>query len=128
MLEVFIETEFDTSSENDVSLKHGCFINLGIFINEPEILFFSLKFDVDNEFSSVKSDTFHVDYAHTENRSCYNATLSHKHPSATMTKAIQDPIMSYLLIAQPKWHFSQKVQSCEKIFWFSIFSTCLGTK
>ena len=69
---IFSQTEFDTSPSTEVSLERnlstpqGHFGKPENFLNHPATHCFSLKFDADDEFSSMNIDTFHVRYAHIE--------------------------------------------------------------
>ena len=73
-----------------------------------------MKFDTDDEFSPVKTDTLHVNYEHSDYFLSYTATLPRQDPSAVMTVFIHDPIQSCLMIRYPKWHF-HKNQTCGKV-------------
>ena len=65
MIDIFFHTEFDTSSQTEVCPDYGCFCNPENVLNQPETHHSSLKNDSDDEFSSAKKDTLHVNYAHT---------------------------------------------------------------
>ena len=68
----------------------------------------SLKFDADDEISSVKIDTLHVNYAQTDYLLSYTATLQRQNPSALGTKIIHDPSQSYSMIPHYHWKSQQK--------------------
>ena len=74
VIKVFTQIKFNTSSETEVSPKHGYFSNPERFWNQPASLF-SLNFRADDEFSSVRNDILHADYAPYDHLSSYTATL-----------------------------------------------------
>ena len=88
-INIFTQTEFDTSSSAEVSPKHILSTPQGYFRNLEDLLtqaaFFptqyaSLKFDDDDEFSAVNDtilDNGHVALAQTDYHSTHTAT----HPS-----------------------------------------------
>ena len=95
VINVFTQTEFDTSSGTDVSPKHGYSRDPENLLNQFATQFSSLKFLVDDQFSSLKKDTLLVNYAHIDYLSSYTATFPCHEPSARSTKVIQDSIQSY---------------------------------
>ena len=95
------------------------------FLIQSATLFSPLKFDVDDDFSSVKFHTTHVDYAHTDYLSSYTATHPCQDPSESMAKTVHDPIWLYFVSPQPRRHFSQNKQTSEKFFGPKKLPICL---
>ena len=59
-MNVFTQTEIDTSSETEISPENAYFSNPENFFNQPETQKSTLKFDADDQFSLVENDTLQV--------------------------------------------------------------------
>ena len=105
---VLTQTEFDTSSEPEVSPKHGYSKNPENLSSQPATHYSHLKFDADGEFSSVQKDTLHFNYAQSAYISFYTGTRPRQDPSVILTNFIHDPIQSFLKIPHPQWHFHRE--------------------
>ena len=90
----FTKTEIDTSSGTQVSPQqklstvHGHFSNPEDFLSHSVTLsmhYDSLKFDDNAEFSSVRYDTLHVNYAQTDCLSYHTATHPRQDPYILLT-------------------------------------------
>ena len=91
---VFTPTEIDKSSDTEVSLKLGYFSNPEKFLSQTETHYTSLKFDIKDEFSSVKNDTLLVICAHTDYLSTYTATLPRQNLPVILPNFFHGPIKS----------------------------------
>ena len=80
MTKVLTQTKVVTSSETEISPIHRHFSNQEPFLNQPATLLL-LKFDADDEVSSVRNDTLHVYYANSDCLSTYSATTPRQDPA-----------------------------------------------
>ena len=114
MINVFTQTDFDTSCETEVSLNHGEFSHPGTFLNQPTTHYSSIFFDAHDEFSHLQKDTLHVNYAHSDYLSSYTAIFPRQDPSTRMTNFIPDPIQPHSMLPHPSLPSSQKKKPVEK--------------
>ena len=122
--EIVTPPSFEVSAEHTLSFFHGFFSNLGSFFNQYSTRYSSLKFDDDDEVSSLRYDTLLVNYARTDSISSYTEKYQCQDPSERMAKLFQDPIQPFSLIPHPQWHFQRK-RNTQNYLWLSILSTCL---
>ena len=96
--DVFTQTEFDTSSQTEVSPIYiflTCqryYSNSERLLTKPASFYSSVKFDADDEISSLNVNSAHPDFL-----SFYTATFPRQDPFAIFAKNIPDPIESYSL-------------------------------
>ena len=98
----------EVSPEHKLSKPHGFLSNPENVQKKTGILCFSFKFDAADEYSSVKNDFLHVNYAQTDNLPSYAATQPDQDLSGILTKINQDPDQPHSLIPHPHGHFSHK--------------------
>ena len=118
MTDVFTQTEFEIPSEKNspehtLSTGDVFFSNPGNFSNQPTNYSFSLKFDANDEFFSVKNGTLNVNYALIDYLLPYTATLLSQDSSKVMKKVIHDLFQYYTTIPYSHWH-SQQQKSLQK--------------
>ena len=64
--EIVTPPSFEVSAEHTLSFFHEFFSNFGSFLNQNSTRFSLLKFDDDDEVSSLRYDTLLVNYALTD--------------------------------------------------------------
>ena len=111
---VFSQTELDISFDSEISAKltfpapHRYISNPANFAQKPATQCFSLRFDVDDEFSA-KCDTFQVNYAFSDYHSSYSATTPRKEFSAMMPNFIHDSNSTYPIPRNDRHSLRKKI-------------------